>query len=568
MKKLLLTILCAISFFVSALAQDGIKRPDSYNYTKGVQAYNEGDYAKSFDYFEKELQNNPKNGYAMLWKSGIYQVYKDYDRALDLVEKALKYLPKKDKFFVGSAYEGRGGIREYFGDKESAIADYERAFKTDGNESHLYKVCGIYNVQGRYEEESKVIERMMNVNRNNVITWVYAGHNAFSQNLYDKAQKCYDYAVELNPKYSSAFSFRAELNFVKHCYEEASDDAITALGINYDQKAYMLLSCIAEEALPVLTAKLKDKQHKEPDDGRWSFYLGIVNSSQRKFADAEKAFKKAIEIGLHSDKGNMGILNYTGLALPLYELGKYSEAIDAAKKSIETDSTNVAVWFVLVRSYYETEQTSSAIDALSQGIKANPEEGLFYYWRARMKMYSGALQNALDDINVALKMTGGVDSADLLQRSEIYRRMGKLQEAVADCDSVISLQKDLPGSLRDDNYLAYAYVRSGQRDKALDVVEKMNKDSADKGELYDFACLYSLLDDKQQALDFLEKALQLGFCGFVQIGNATDLDNIRGTERFKQLVEKYKKEYEERVRNIAGEADVFSCIFKQGFFCL
>lgn len=551
MKKLLLTILCVMSFFVSALAQNGVKRPDSYNYTKGVQAYNDGDYAKSLEYFEKELQANPKNGYAMLCESVIYEVYNKYDQALDFVEKALKYLPKKDRLFVGSAYEGRGRIREALGDNMSALADYERAFKTDGNESHLYKVCGIYNVQGRYEEESKVIERMMKVNGNNVVTWVYAGHNAFSRNMYDKAMECYDYAVRLDPKYSSSFSFRAELYIAMHRYGEASDDAITALGINYDGKAYALLSDIAEEALPVLTAKLKDKQQKEPDDGRWSYYLGMVNISQRKFADAETAFKKAIEIGSHSDKGNMGNLNITGLALPLYELGKYSEAIDVATKSVEADSTNVAVWLVLAHSYYETGQTSSAVDALSRGIKANPKEEILYYWRARMNMYSGALQSALDDINTALEMTGGIDSADLMQRSEIYRRMGKLQEANADCDSIISLQQDLPAYLRDDGSLADAYVRVGQRDKALDVVEKLDKDSVDKSKAYDFACLYSSLDDKQQALGFLEKALQSGFCEFVRIGNDTDLDNIRGTERFKQLVEKYKKEYEERVKATA-----------------
>lgn len=551
MKNLLLTILCVMSFFVSALAQNGVRRPDSYNYTKGVQAYNDGDYAKSLEYFEKELQANPKNGYAMLCESVIYEVYNKYDQALDFVEKALKYLPKKDRLFVGSAYEGRGRIREALGDNMSALADYERAFKTDGNESHLYKVCGIYNVQGRYEEESKVIERMMKVNGNNVVTWVYAGHNAFSRNMYDKAMECYDYAVRLDPKYSSSFSFRAELYIAMHRYGEASDDAITALGINYDGKAYALLSDIAEEALPVLTAKLKDKQQKEPDDGRWSYYLGMVNISQRKFADAETAFKKAIEIGSHSDKGNMGNLNITGLALPLYELGKYSEAIDVATKSVEADSTNVAVWLVLAHSYYETGQTSSAVDALSRGIKANPKEEILYYWRARMNMYSGALQSALDDINTALEMTGGIDSADLMQRSEIYRRMGKLQEANADCDSIISLQQDLPVYLCDNSSLVNAFVRVGQRDKALDVVEKLDKDSVDKSKAYDFACIYSLLDDKQQALDFLEKALQSGFCEFVRIGNDTDLDNIRGTERFKQLVEKYKKEYEERVKATA-----------------
>lgn len=48
-------------------ADDKIKRPESYNYLRGVEAAQNDKTEEALDYFNKDIQENPKNGYAFSW---------------------------------------------------------------------------------------------------------------------------------------------------------------------------------------------------------------------------------------------------------------------------------------------------------------------------------------------------------------------------------------------------------------------------------------------------------------------------------------------------------------------
>ena len=52
-------------------------------------------------------------------------------------------------------------------------------------------------------------------------------------------------------------------------------------------------------------------------------------------------------------------------------------------------------------------------------------------------------------------------------------------------------------------------------------------------------CLYSLANDEQRALKWLEQAIQSGYDNFVGIQIDLDLDNIRNSAGFKALMKKY-----------------------------
>ena len=41
-----------------------IKRPESYNYLRGLEALQNEDVAGALDFFEKDVQDNPKNSYS------------------------------------------------------------------------------------------------------------------------------------------------------------------------------------------------------------------------------------------------------------------------------------------------------------------------------------------------------------------------------------------------------------------------------------------------------------------------------------------------------------------------
>lgn len=54
---------------------------------------------------------------------------------------------------------------------------------------------------------------------------------------------------------------------------------------------------------------------------------------------------------------------------------------------------------------------------------------------------------------------------------------------------------------------------------------------------YNLSCTYSLLNQKQQALDYLEKSIKAGYYNYAHIQSDTDLDNLRNEARFIALVQ-------------------------------
>ena len=63
--------------------------------------------AGALDFFEKDVQDNPKNGYSYSWLAYLWYKTEEYGRALTAANKAVKFIPKKDGEYLSFAY----GIR-------------------------------------------------------------------------------------------------------------------------------------------------------------------------------------------------------------------------------------------------------------------------------------------------------------------------------------------------------------------------------------------------------------------------------------------------------------------------
>lgn len=63
MRKLLLIAVMAF-IGIGAMAQS---RQDSYNYQRGMEAVQNDKVDEAIEYFNKDLEENPKNGYSYSW---------------------------------------------------------------------------------------------------------------------------------------------------------------------------------------------------------------------------------------------------------------------------------------------------------------------------------------------------------------------------------------------------------------------------------------------------------------------------------------------------------------------
>ena len=109
MKKLMALLLLSVA--LSANAQDKKNnRPTSYNYMRGVESVQNEKTEEALEFFNKDIQENPKNGYSYSWIAMLRAHGEEYGRALTAADMAIKLLPKKDAEYVIFAYTTRSDV--------------------------------------------------------------------------------------------------------------------------------------------------------------------------------------------------------------------------------------------------------------------------------------------------------------------------------------------------------------------------------------------------------------------------------------------------------------------------
>ena len=135
-------------------------------------------------------------------------------------------------------------------------------------------------------------------------------------------------------------------------------------------------------------------------------------------------------------------------------------------------------------------------------------------------------------------------------RALAYDRLRKFTEAINDWDKAIELSpKEEQTRFRTGR--ATSRLQADQVAEAMAEIAELTKNAAsDAGQLYGFACIYSIAssksaDHKQEYADramvLLQQAVQAGWNDAAHMAKDTDLDTIRGRDDFKKLVDELAK---------------------------
>lgn len=537
MRYLILSILVLCS---SAMLADNIKRPDSYNYNRGVEAISKNNTEEALDYLNKEIQEHPDNGYAFAWIALVRNYNEEFGRALTAVNFAVKKIPSKDKEFKAFAYGTRAKVYLNLEDTIQALRDYGQAINMRPNDSRFYDArAQIYYEQEKYDLADKDYQKMISLKEGDVMGYMGIGRNANAQKRYEDAIKQFDYVIKLEQNYSSAYSFRAESYMGLKKYNEAIDDVIKALYIDHDDKAFYELQQLADSAFDATVARLKVQKLKNPTESIWTYDLGVVYETANKYNKAIDYYKEA----LNKDSSPV---TADRISQCYDELGNYDKALEYCDQAIALDSTKSNYLYFKANILDNAGRTQEAIKTMSDYIANTPDEPAGYYQRGWFKDHSGDIEGALEDYTMAITLQPNVAYA-YLNRGVLYRLKGENAKAESDFKQVVRLDS-IP---EEAECSFYAYYYLGQKDKAIEILNTiLDKDK--KGNCYDAACLYSVMGEKEKALSYLRQSLEDGYRRFAHIKRDRDLNNIRNTEEFKVLM----KEYEEKhLQEIAADAD-------------
>ena len=537
MRQFILSILVLCS---SVMLADNIKRPDSYNYRRGVEAINNNNAEEALDYLNKEINEHPDNGYAFAWIALVRNYNEEFGRALTAANVAVKKIPSKDKEYKAFAYGTRAQVYLNLEDTIQALKDYSQAINIVPDDDRFYNQrAQVYYEQGKYDLADKDYLKMISLKEGDVMGYMGIGRNANAQKRYEDAIKQFDYVVKLEPNYSSAYSFRAESYIGLKKYNEAIDDVISALGIDRDRKAFYELQELADSAFEQTVAKLKVQKIKEPNEQSWDYDLGIVYERAAKYNKAIAYYKESLE-------KESNIITASRISSCYDDLGDYDKALEYCNQAIALDSVKTNYLYEKANILDNAGRTQEAIKTMSDYIANTPDEPAGYYQRGWFKDHSGDIEGALEDYTMAITLQPNVAYA-YLNRGVLYRLKGENAKAESDFKQVVRLDS-IP---EEAECSFYAYYYLGQKDKAIEILNTiLDKDK--KGNCYDAACLYSVMGEKEKALSYLRQSLEDGYRRFAHIKRDRDLNNIRNTEEFKVLM----KEYEEKhLQEIAADAD-------------
>ena len=236
MKRSIFVFAAIVCCVITAFAE--VKEPDNYTYRRGVEAIQDGDSEKGIELLNREIQDNPKNGYAYMWIAAARGGRAEYGKAITAVNYALKYLPKKDKENLAWAYKIRAIVNLNLEDTTAAINDYTMAIKTDPSVYDYYEQrADTYYEIKEYEKSIADYLQMIKMEPGNTDGYMGYGRTLRDQNKLDEAIEQFSYTIKLDSKFSQSLAFRAECYLKQKKYEEAVADLIQAIQMDDKRKA-------------------------------------------------------------------------------------------------------------------------------------------------------------------------------------------------------------------------------------------------------------------------------------------------------------------------------------------
>jgi Flp pilus assembly protein TadD/beta-lactamase regulating signal transducer with metallopeptidase domain len=268
-------------------------------------------------------------------------------------------------------------------------------------------------------------------------------------------------------------------------------------------------------------------------DPRFAKYKQKAREARRELKRKQIEHKLARYERITRDEPKNGAAWYK-LGYELYELGEHDRAASA---------------FQQAAALHHNEPASLYNAACMLSLKGDRRSALAYLERAILAGFGGADKlredDDLDNIRSEPRFRELLRLAEELEMPPIEqwgwnkyaRSKSKVQEQWRQAaDDIEKFARQHPEIGRAWFNLGFSRIQAGQPDQAVPAFQKALELGHRKGtSMYNLACAYSLLDQKEQAFDWLFKAIEAG-AGKGMVRRDPDLDNLRGHPRYREAL--------------------------------
>jgi eukaryotic-like serine/threonine-protein kinase len=284
-------------------------------------------------------------------------------------------------------------------------------------------------------------------------------------------------------------------------FEKAIDrDPVFALAYSGLANCYVVMSSVAygtltpKDAMERANAAAKKALEIDPNLAEAHTSLGVVQMRyQWNWAEAEKSFKRAIELKPDYPQAHFWYSNLLGMRL------RTSEAIAESETAKSLDPLTPLFITNLGRSYYRAREYDKAIDYLTKAVEEKPDNTSAKYVLA----YA-------------------------------YFQKARYPEAIQILEQLSASNKWLAAGP-----LGYAYAKTGRRNDAWKILAEM--DALPKSEnlpAQERALIYLGLGDNDSTFVWLEKSYEDRFPSILALTSDPIFDSLKSDPRFELLAHK------------------------------
>jgi serine/threonine protein kinase len=260
----------------------------------------------------------------------------------------------------------------------------------------------------------------------------------------------------------------------------------------------------------------------------WTYeHHSVMTSNKRSQQIGEKYAKMAYKLGpnLSETNGSMGYV--------YMHKNKYDQAFQMVKRAFEINPNSFEVNFLSGYFYVTVGLYNHCLKYYLRATRLNPFYSFSLIGTSRMFMYLKEFKKSRIYLKKALEI-----APDNIIGLLLYVRLLIIEKNLNQAEEILSrLEKIKTGSFSSERYQAILWAAKGNKMKALGLSKKP------------FSRVYAILGMKDEAISVIKEAKKKGVeYDYLFLINNPHYDNLRDDVRFKEIVEKAKKVYEERLK--------------------
>jgi len=369
------------------------------------------------------------------------------------------------------------------GRKQEAVQIADKLLVEDKNDPEARALRAMLRLQGATPQELTAaiaeLEAVMSSMPGNPVVRFNLAEAYLATGKFDQAVVQLQEALRIRPNYLPARLILAKIYLDKKDYQRAlaaAGEVLKILPRSQHGRMLRIAALLGQRDVKTARAEVTAVLALQPDLPDAVFLAAMVDLMDRKFPEAERGFRKFMQVAPQDNRGIRGLVE------TLLAANRPQQALDTLEEELKKTNDPRSVRLAIASVSMRMKNYDRAESEIKTLLKQSPGSSELLVRLGSIQRQSGRPEEAMQCFRQARELNPN-DPYPLMEMAIFYDQTGKRREARPIYEQILKLSPDHPIAL---NNLAYMMAESGQElDQALTYAQRArqrlpeNEDIAD-----------------------------------------------------------------------------------------